>query len=104
LKELVATWSFKQESFSSLDENDKKPVQISRLEGACFLFREQAHDTDIKSEPPLEDCKPILKELVAVAPGTPEEGRALAEVSCSLVRNINAYRLCNMYFYVPTIS
>jgi len=83
---------FKQEPFSSHDENDTKPLQISRLEGACSPFIEQAPDTDIKSEVPLEDCKPVLKELVAVAPDTLQEGRALPEVSCSSFHNISAYR------------
>ena len=92
MRELVGTQFFKQEPFSSHDENDKKPVQISRLEGAHFPFREQAHDIDIKSEVPLEDCKPVLKELVAVAPDTLQEGRGLPEVSCSSVCNISAYR------------
>jgi len=83
---------FKQEPFSSHDENDKKPLQISRLEGTRSPFNEQAHDTEVKSEVPLEDCKPVLKELVAVAPDTLQEGRSLPEVSCSSFRNISAYR------------
>jgi hypothetical protein len=70
LRELVGMQFLKQEPFNSHDENDKKPLQISRLEGACYPFIEQTHDTDIKSEVPLEDCKPMLKELVAVAPDT----------------------------------
>jgi hypothetical protein len=83
---------FKQEPFSSHDEDDKKPLQISRLEGARSLSSEQGHDTEIKSEVPLEDCKPVLKELVAVAPDTLKESRALPEVSCSSFHNISAYR------------
>ena len=83
---------FKQEPFSS-HENDKKPLEISRLEGPRSPFREQAHDTDIKSEVSLEDCKPVLKELVAVAPDTLKEVRALPEVSCSSFHNISAYRM-----------
>lgn len=83
---------FKQEPFISYNENDKEPLQISGLEGARSLFSEQAHDTDIKSEVPLEDCKPVVKELVAVAPDTLQEGRALPEVSCSSFHNISAYR------------
>jgi hypothetical protein len=81
---------FKQEPFSLHDENDKKPLQISRLEGVHFPVSEQAHDTDIKSEVPLEDCKPVLEELVAVAPDTLQEGRALPEVSCSSFHSISA--------------
>jgi len=88
---------FKQEPFSSHDENDKKPLQISRLEGSCSPFNEKALETDIKSEVPLEDCKPVLKELVAVAPDTLQEGRALPEVSCSSFHNISDYRTFNLF-------
>jgi hypothetical protein len=84
---------FKQEPFSSLDENDKNLVQISRLERVRSPFRDQAHVTDIKSEVPVEDCKPVLKELVAVAPDTLQKDRALPEVSYSSVHNISAYRM-----------
>lgn len=93
MKQLVGLQFFKQEPFNSHDENDKKPLQISRPEGACSPFSEKAHDTDIKSEVPLEDCKPVLKELVAVAPHTLQEGRTLSEVSCSSFLNISAYKM-----------
>lgn len=100
MRELVRTQSFKQEPFSSPDENDRKPVQISKLEGVQTLFKEKAHDTDIKCEIPVEDCKPVLKDLVAVVPNTPLEGWALPEVSCSLVLNISAYRTFSQGFSI----
>lgn len=83
LKELVVTHCIKQEPFSSLDENDNKPANFSRYEGTQSLFMEPTYDTDIKSEYLIEECKPILKELVPVAPVTPQEDGASPAVSPS---------------------
>jgi hypothetical protein len=92
LKELVGMQYIKQEPFSSLDENDNKPANISELGRKQSLLMEQTCDIDIKSELPLEESKPVLKELVAVALFTPQEGMVLPAVSFSVVLNISVYR------------
>ncbi|PNF18053.1 hypothetical protein B7P43_G06929 [Cryptotermes secundus] len=77
VKELDGMQYIKQEPFSSLDENDNEPSNISGLERKQSLVMEQACDIEMKSEPLLEESKPVIKEQVAIAPFTPQEGVAL---------------------------
>lgn len=88
----------KQEPFSSLDENDNEPANISGLERKQSLVMEQTCDIDIKSELPIEESKPITKELVAFAPYTLQKGVTLPAVSCNLV--LNVYRTISPSCYI----
>jgi hypothetical protein len=89
--ELVGMQYVKQEPFSSLDENDDNPSNNPKVKKKQCLVTEQTCDIDMKSELSIEESKPVIKELVAVAKFTPQEGVALPAVSFNIVLNISVY-------------
>jgi hypothetical protein len=97
LKELVGTKYIKPEPFCSLDENDNKPANISRHDGMQSPFMEEIHDTDMKSELSIEEWKPVLKELVGIAPVTLQEHRASPMVRYGLIPNAG---ICSFLVFV----
>lgn len=76
-KELDGMQYIKQEPCSSLDENVDNPVNIPEVERKQCLVTEHTCDIDIKSELSLEESKPVIKELVAVAQFTLQESVGL---------------------------
>jgi hypothetical protein len=90
--ELVGLQPIKQEPFSSLDENDDNPSKMPEVERKQCLFTEQTYDIDMKSEISIEEHKPVIKEEVAFAKFTPQEGVALPAVSFNVILNISVYR------------
>jgi hypothetical protein len=88
VKELMGIQYIKQEPFSSLDENenenendnDNGTSNISGLERKQSLIMEHTCDIEIKSEPPLEESKPVITKLVAVALFTAQEGVTLPAI------------------------
>jgi hypothetical protein len=98
LKELAGLHCKKEDPFSSLDENDNELANISGLERKQSLVMEQKCDIDIKYELPLEESKPLIKQLVAFAPFTPQKCVALPAVSCIVV--LNVYRTISPSYYI----
>jgi hypothetical protein len=81
MKELIGMQYIKQEPCSLLNEYDNKPANLSGLDIKQPMLMGQTCDADVKSELPLEESKPVIKNLVEFAPFTPWECMASSAVS-----------------------
>jgi hypothetical protein len=57
----------------------------------------------MKSEVPLDESKPVIKELVAFAPFTPQKGVALPAVSCSLALDLYRTISASCYIFIDKV-
>jgi hypothetical protein len=104
VKELAGLQYIKQEPFSSLYENSNEPTNISGLEREQSLVMKMEYDIDIKDELLLEEPKPLIEELVAVAPFTPQEGVTLPAVSCNVVLNVYRTISTSCYMFIDKVE